>query len=60
MIQSPRCELMAVCGKIRCRILPPGGIAQLVEHWPFKPLVPGSSPGAPTTSRGFGVLQLAI
>ena len=27
-----------------------GGIAQLVEHRPFKPLVPGSSPGAPTTA----------
>ncbi len=25
-----------------------GGIAQLVEHWPFKPLVLGSNPSAPT------------
>lgn len=25
-----------------------GGIAQLVEQWTFNPLVPGSSPGAPT------------
>jgi hypothetical protein len=28
-----------------------GGIAQLVEHRPFKPLVPGSNPGAPTNSK---------
>ena len=26
-----------------------GGIAQLVEHRPFKPLVAGSIPAAPTT-----------
>jgi hypothetical protein len=25
-----------------------GSIAQSVEQWPFKPLVPGSSPGRPT------------
>jgi hypothetical protein len=26
-----------------------GSVAQSVEQWPFKPLVPGSSPGRPTT-----------
>ena len=25
-----------------------GSVAQSVEQWPFKPLVPGSSPGRPT------------
>ena len=29
--------------------LPCGSVAQSVEQWPFKPLVPGSSPGRPTT-----------
>ena len=28
-----------------------GSVAQSVEQWPFKPLVPGSSPGRPTKSK---------
>ena len=28
-----------------------GRIAQSVEQWPFKPLVPGSSPGTPTIRK---------
>src|SRR5262249_34677450 len=30
-----------------------GPLAQSVEHWPFKPVVPGSSPGRPTKHRRF-------
>jgi hypothetical protein len=30
------------------KILSCGSVAQSVEQWPFKPLVPGSSPGRPT------------
>ena len=38
--------LVACCAQLARKTV--GGIAQLVEHRPFKPLVPGSSPGAPT------------
>lgn len=28
-----------------------GGVAQSAEQWTFNPLVPGSSPGAPTNFK---------
>lgn len=36
-----------------------GGIAQVVEHRPFKPLVLGSSPSAPTIDNARKTVRIA-
>ena len=37
-----------------------GSVAQLVEQWPFKPLVRGSSPRAPTNFSSVYLIKSAV